>query len=130
MNWNDNSMTQPNALPPKDDGTPNMDYPKFRLREIRDEQGITQAELARRIGVSCGYLSQLEGGYRRVNSDLLFNIVCALNVSLCELYDPMGLMIPEMLAAFRGLPQERQKEVLRFAQEQLAEYREDKRTLA
>jgi transcriptional regulator with XRE-family HTH domain len=120
-------MTPPSALPPNEDGTPNMQYPKFRLKEIRDEQGITQAELARRVGVSCGYLSQLEGGYRRVNSDLLFNIVCALNVSLCELYDPMGLMIPEMLVAFRGLPQERQEIVLKFAQEQLAEHKAEKK---
>lgn len=119
-------MTPPKSLPLKDDGTPDLEYPKFRLREIRDEQGITQAELAKRIGVSCGYLSQLEGGYRRVNSDLLFNIVCALNVSLCELYDPMGLMIPEMLVAFRGLPEERQKVVLEFAQEQLAIHKSEK----
>lgn len=121
-------MTPPNNLPPKEDGAPNMEYPKFRLKEIRDEKGVTQAQLARSIGVSCGYLSQLEGGYRRVNSDLLFNIVCALDVSLCELYDPMGLMIPEMLVAFRGIPQERQEVVLRFAQEQLAEHKAEKRS--
>jgi transcriptional regulator with XRE-family HTH domain len=118
-------MIPPKTLATNEDGTLNVEYPKFRLREIRDQRGVTQAELAKIIGVSCGYLSQLEGGYRRVNSDLLFNIVCALNVTLGELYEPMGSIMSELMSAFRELPHPRQEAVLKFAQEQIKEHKED-----
>jgi len=52
-----------------------------RLRELREERGMTQKELAAAVGVSAGYLSALEHGHRgRPSWALLQRIVGHLNI--------------------------------------------------
>ncbi|QKV19823.1 helix-turn-helix domain-containing protein [Oricola thermophila] len=52
-----------------------------RLRELRAERGMTQKEMADRIGVSAAYLSALEHGHRGVPSwPLLQRIIACLNI--------------------------------------------------
>lgn len=48
-----------------------------RLRILRAERGITQAELADRLQVSAAYLSALEHGRRGVPSTGLVHQICA-----------------------------------------------------
>ncbi len=48
-----------------------------RLRALRAEQGITQADLAGRIQVSAAYLSALEHGRRGAPSTGLVHQICA-----------------------------------------------------
>src|SRR5688572_5158072 len=43
-----------------------------RLRELRLERGVRQAELARKIGISGAYLNLLEKGRRPIQLALLF----------------------------------------------------------
>lgn len=40
------------------------------LRERRERAGVTQRELARRLGVSAMYVSDVEAGKRRLTPDL------------------------------------------------------------
>lgn len=48
-----------------------------RLRELRVEHGITQAELADRLQISAAYLSALEHGRRGAPSTGLVHQICA-----------------------------------------------------
>lgn len=51
-----------------------------RLRRLRQEQGFTQVQLARRAGVNQGYLSSIEKGDRTPRRDTLRAIAVALGV--------------------------------------------------
>ena len=53
-----------------------------RLREERVKAGISQRELARRLGLSASLISQLENGQSRPSVGTLYRIVTELGVSL------------------------------------------------
>jgi len=53
-----------------------------RLREERQRAGISQRELARRLGLSASMISQLESGMSRPSVGTLYAIVTELGVSL------------------------------------------------
>jgi transcriptional regulator with XRE-family HTH domain len=53
-----------------------------RLREERVRAGISQRELARRLGLSASLISQLENGQSRPSVGTLYSIVTELGVSL------------------------------------------------
>jgi len=56
-----------------------------RIRERRRTLGITQAELARRVGISASYLNLIEGNKRRIAGALLRRTAEALKLRLDEL---------------------------------------------
>ncbi|GAB2578051.1 XRE family transcriptional regulator [Streptomyces capparidis] len=56
-----------------------------RLRALRQERGITLAELARSTGISESTLSRLESGGRRPNLELLLPLARAYGVPLDDL---------------------------------------------
>jgi len=58
-----------------------------RIRKYREERGLSQRELAKRIGVSNSRISNWEQGVNRPDVDLLASICGALNVSPSELLD-------------------------------------------
>ncbi len=58
-----------------------------RLREIRQEQHRSLAEVAERSGVTKGFLSQAERGLTRVSVPTLLAICRALNVTIGTLFD-------------------------------------------
>jgi transcriptional regulator with XRE-family HTH domain len=53
-----------------------------RLREERTKAGISQRELARRLGLSASLISQLESGQSKPSVGTLYAIVTELNLSL------------------------------------------------
>ncbi len=53
-----------------------------RLREERSKAGISQRELARRLGLSASLISQLESGLSKPSVGTLYAIVTELGVSL------------------------------------------------
>lgn len=53
-----------------------------RLREERVRAGLSQRELARRLGLSASLISQLESGVSKPSVGTLYAIVTELNVSL------------------------------------------------
>jgi transcriptional regulator with XRE-family HTH domain len=53
-----------------------------RLREERQRAGISQRELARRLGLSASMISQLESGMSKPSVGTLYAIVTELNLSL------------------------------------------------
>jgi transcriptional regulator with XRE-family HTH domain len=54
------------------------------LRETREKAGVTQAELAKRLGVPQSFVSKIESGERRVDLVELQSICKALDVSLVK----------------------------------------------
>lgn len=62
-----------------------MNY-KLNIREIRNNKGISQRELADIVGISPNYLSELEHCKFDIKLSLLLKIASALDVELKELY--------------------------------------------
>lgn len=56
-----------------------------RVQRIRKEQKLTQEQLAERLAVSVGYISQIERGVTKANLDMLSNISSYLDCPLAEL---------------------------------------------
>ena len=56
-----------------------------RLREERVKAGLSQRELARRLGLSASLISQLESGMSKPSVGTLYSIVTELNLSLDRL---------------------------------------------
>jgi transcriptional regulator with XRE-family HTH domain len=56
-----------------------------RLRELRDRADLSLRELAKRIGISSPFLSDIELGRRFPSEEILEKLAAALNVSLTEL---------------------------------------------
>ena len=62
-------------------------YVGARLRERRIMLGLTQIELARRIGVTCQQLHKYERGRDRITAGQLFKLAAALNVHFGYFYE-------------------------------------------
>jgi transcriptional regulator with XRE-family HTH domain len=61
-----------------------------RLREERDRVGISQRELARRIGLSASMISQIESGQSKPSVSTLYEIVTELGVSVDQIFGGNG----------------------------------------
>jgi transcriptional regulator with XRE-family HTH domain len=63
-----------------------------RLRELRDKADLSVRELAKRIGISSPFLSDIELGRRFPSEEILGKLAAALNVPLEDLkqYDNRG----------------------------------------
>ena len=83
-------------------GAPGLSDVGSRLRRIRREARITQAELARQIGIQQSDLSRMEKGEYRVSLDNLFRILSVFGVKVSEFFDEA----PAQTAAMRPLAQE------------------------
>ena len=60
------------------------------LRVWRKFRGLTLASLARSVGVSRGYLSQIENGHKSGTLDLFRRLSGALDVSMDQLVEPVS----------------------------------------
>ena len=56
-----------------------------KLREARERKGLSQAQLAKRVGVSQGLIWQIERGLKTPGVGVLTRIAKELNLSLDEL---------------------------------------------
>jgi transcriptional regulator with XRE-family HTH domain len=83
-----------------------------RIRKVRLEQGIKQKDLARRIGISQGALTNFELGRRKISLEWLLKIARALEVPVGYFMgavetpmeeDTLGPKEHRLLRAFRRL---------------------------
>jgi XRE family transcriptional regulator, fatty acid utilization regulator len=70
-----------------------------RLRELRIERGIAQAELARQLGISPAYLNLLEKGRRNMQFPLLLRALDELKVELEGFMAAVGEQRPDDVLA-------------------------------
>ena len=61
----------------------------MRIKELLKEKGVTQKELAKRMGISDGAVSQILGGQYSPKLDTLQRIAQALEVDVAELFIPV-----------------------------------------
>lgn len=73
----------------------------MRLQKARQRSGMTQARLAEEIGVSVGYISQIERGFTKVNLE-----------SLCRITNAIGCDLPRILSGIDTAQQEYGQEEL------------------
>lgn len=60
----------------------------MRIREVREEKGLKQKELAQKAGITAAYLCDLEKGKKHnPNISLLMRIAEALNVTVTDLLE-------------------------------------------
>ncbi|RAV17821.1 transcriptional regulator [Paenibacillus contaminans] len=66
-----------------------------RIRQLRKEKGLTQAELGEKMQISQGYIGEIERGLVNVSMETLDKIVKALGITLYELFDFRDIDIDE-----------------------------------
>jgi transcriptional regulator with XRE-family HTH domain len=63
------------------------------LKQLREEAGISQNQLARRAEVSVGYISKLESGkYFSLSLDICKQLAQGLHLTLRDFLEKMGLL--------------------------------------
>jgi len=108
-----------------------------RLRKLRKQRQLTQAELARQIGIQQSDLSRMEKGEYRVSLDNLFKILRVFGVEISEFFDEAPAARPEsrplsqadmqMLQMLRELSPEAREEVHEYVEFKLRRERQDRR---
>lgn len=90
-----------------------------RLREIREKQGLSQAELAERAGTSQSQIDRLEKGHRRLTVDWLNRLSQALRCTPTEILEaPKPGLAPDeqaILDLYRALSAPNKENVIRIA---------------
>ncbi|MBD5778288.1 helix-turn-helix transcriptional regulator [Pelagicoccus sp. NFK12] len=100
-----------------------------RLIQLRKNEGLTQVEVAERLGISQGTYAHYERGFRRIPLERLPSLAQALSTTEEEL---LGLerkngkrgpasQLERRFEAIRKLPQTRQKEILKVVDALLAQ---------
>lgn len=102
-------------------------YERKRLKAARIAKGVTQAELAQRIGVTTQAISSFEKGAKAPKMETVKRIAEALGISVAELYGRMDLAELWINAACTGyclmamqqagVPETMQKKVLACLEE-------------
>ena len=111
-----------------------------RLRDLRKERGLTQAELARQIGIQQSDLSRMEKGEYRVSLDNLFKILGVFDLDLAEFFghhkattnhaqQPLSRSDMKLLHLLRELSPEGRSEVQEFLEFKLRKERQERRSL-
>ncbi len=111
-----------------------------RLRELRKERGLTQAELARQIGIQQSDLSRMEKGEYRVSLDNLFKILGVFDLDLADFFggqqatteqerQPLSRQDMKILHLLRELSPEGRAEVQEFLEFKLRKERQERRSL-
>ncbi len=111
-----------------------------RLRRLRKERGLTQAELARQIGIQQSDLSRMEKGEYRVSLDNLFKILGVFDLDLADFFgqqkmsaavenQPLSREDMKILHLLRELSPEGRAEVQEFLEFKLRKERQARRSL-
>ncbi len=104
-----------------------------KIRELREEFGLTQGQLAGKASVSQGYLSQLENGdVKNPSAAVLLRVAQAMSVDADELFEAAGYptvrtlrqiyqdyesnIDPDLLRYLGRLPRDRQRRLLLLLQ--------------
>jgi transcriptional regulator with XRE-family HTH domain len=80
-----------------------------RIRELRKDRSLTQAELAARIGIQQSDLCRMETGEYKVSLETLFKILKTFEMNIAEFFQlsSAGDVSPaeqELLSVYRTLP--------------------------
>lgn len=107
--------------------TPQVAVIGSRLRRLRKEHNLTQADLARQIGIQQSDLSRMEKGEYRVSLDNLFKILGAFDLEISDFFGeqpdagnansrPLSHEDMQLLHLLRELSPEAREEVQQFVE--------------
>ncbi len=77
-------------VPARDNAAQDHHALGLALRRLRDNAGLTQEELAARVGIGATYISQVENGHRGVRWHSVTRMLSALGSDLHELADVLA----------------------------------------
>jgi len=112
-----------------------------RLRRIRRERRLTQASLARQIGIQQSDLSRMEKGEYRVSLDNLFKILAVFDIKMANFFgdsaapQPVGASQPlaredmQILQMLRRLSPEGRKEAMEYLEFKVRREQTDRRAV-
>lgn len=92
-----------------------------KIRYYRNENKMTQDDLAKKLGLGKGTISNYESGYRTPQESRLFELAEALGVSINDLFPPTTNKDEGIKRIYNKLEPSRQKKVYKFAERQLSE---------
>ena len=72
------------------------------LRTLREDAGLTQAEVGKRLGRAQSFVSDYEAGQRRLDLVELFDLGKALDVPLGEIVERFSLLVAHTPKRRRG----------------------------
>ncbi|MBR3381618.1 MAG: helix-turn-helix domain-containing protein [Clostridia bacterium] len=72
-------------------------YIGARIKRVRKQKHITQEQLAEKLSVTVGYVSQIERGTSKANLEMLASISSILGCNLCFLIDGTIIGAPHYL---------------------------------
>lgn len=59
----------------------------YKIRLLRENRGLSQGDLAYRIGINRSYLSEVENGHRNLTIDILTRLGDIMNITLSDLFE-------------------------------------------
>ena len=102
----------------------NIDYKLIgeRIKRVRKSKQLTQDALAEKIGVSIGYVSQVERGITKISLDLLAAISAVLNCDVANFISESAVnttayMESEIMNEILRLDQKKRKFILAIIKE-------------
>ncbi|HZK46406.1 MAG TPA: XRE family transcriptional regulator [Atopostipes sp.] len=97
-----------------------------KLRYYRKENNMTQDELAQKLGLAKGTISNYESGYRTPQEHRLFELAEVLNISINDLFPPTTEtddVVKKITEISAQLEKVRQQKVYNLAERELEEQR-------
>lgn len=93
-----------------------------QIKFYREKQGLSQIDLAEKLGIDRVSVTRYESGARRVNQDMLFKLSDILHISIDELFpETVSENNVDILPIYNQLDASRQHKVYTYAQTQLDE---------
>lgn len=110
-------------------------YIGLKIKEFRDQRGLTQKELADLIEMGNTTIANYEKGFRTPKKNTLFKIANALNVTIDDLFPILKQSDNSIIESVEELlsqldPEPYQRNVLTCAERQLEEQKQAKKKLA
>lgn len=110
-------------------------YIGLKIKEFRDQRGLTQKELADLIEMGNTTIANYEKGFRTPKKNTLFKIASALNVTIDDLFPILKQSDNSIIESIEEIlskldPEPYQRNVLTCAERQLKEQKQAKKRLA
>ena len=110
-------------------------YIGLKIKELRDQRGLTQKELADLIEMGNTTIANYEKGFRTPKKNTLFKIANALNVTIDDLFPILKQSDNSIIESVEEIlsqldPEPYQRNVLTCAERQLEEQKQAKKKLA
>lgn len=70
-------------------------YVGLRIRERRQQRGVTQQELARALGISYQQVQKYENGTNRVSAGRLYILAQALDLTVSDFFEGFGTTVSQ-----------------------------------